>query len=340
MSEYSVIGRKRSQNLLVVEGSHEKNKLFWLLFQCYPEINVDMDDVWVYGTNIYMLYTDIVSEYGVEWSRDDIDLPFIISKKHYPDSIRYKEDFVNIILVFDYERHDTSFSEEKILEMQQYFTDATDRGKLYINYPMIESYQHLRTLPDEGYADRKIPVSLQPGKEYKELVRRETSLSMILGFPQKVVGLLHEHYGIQEEKIWKRCYDALLEVSDVLTLDETIQKILQDAIEIDRLQTARYQFKDLIMKLGYVQNGETYLEYLRNIFRQIICHNIYEAKRIQDGSSRLEDNKYRECFEQLDLIRILMIQNMCSRDVDNGFIWVVNTCVFFVAEYNFKLVMQ
>lgn len=133
MSEYSVIGRKRSQNLLVVEGSHEKNKLFWLLFQCYPEINVDMDDVWVYGTNIYMLYTDIVSEYGVEWSRDDIDLPFIISKKHYPDSIRYKEDFVNIILVFDYERHDTSFSEEKILEMQQYFTDATDRGKLYIN---------------------------------------------------------------------------------------------------------------------------------------------------------------------------------------------------------------
>ena len=53
-----------------------------------------------------------------------------ISKKQYPDRRRYKEDFTNIVLVFDYERHDTNFSEEKILEMQRCFIDAADMGML------------------------------------------------------------------------------------------------------------------------------------------------------------------------------------------------------------------
>ena len=43
--------------------------------------------------------------------------------------------------------------------MQRIFMDATDIGKLYINYPMIESYQHLKCFPDDDYAERKIPVN-------------------------------------------------------------------------------------------------------------------------------------------------------------------------------------
>ena len=87
--------RKRSQTLLIVEGNHEKNKLFWLLFKCFPEISIDMENVWIYGTNIYLLYEDIVKEYGENWAEEeiDIDLPFVISKKQSPDSLRYKDDF-------------------------------------------------------------------------------------------------------------------------------------------------------------------------------------------------------------------------------------------------------
>ena len=142
--------RNRSQTLLIVEGNHEKNELFWLIFKCFPEINIEMD----------------------------IDLPFVISKKQTPGNLRYKDDFTNIILVFDYERHDTNFSERKILDMQNNFSDAADMGKLYINYPMIESYQHLRTIPDSDFAERKIPVSLQPGSKYKELVGKESKIGV------------------------------------------------------------------------------------------------------------------------------------------------------------------
>lgn len=51
MNDYQGKVRKRSKNLLIVEGHHEKNKLFWLIFKCFPEININMDEIWIYGTN-------------------------------------------------------------------------------------------------------------------------------------------------------------------------------------------------------------------------------------------------------------------------------------------------
>ncbi|MDY2651989.1 MULTISPECIES: hypothetical protein [Eisenbergiella] len=131
----------------------------------------DLDDVIVYGTNIYQLYLDINREYEDDW--EEVDLPFIVSKKKgYKTPVR-KTDFINIVLVFDYGRHDPNFSEEKILKMQTYFVDSADAGQLYLNYPMIESYQHLLAIPDSDYADRSVPVNLQPGLQYKNLVTAE-----------------------------------------------------------------------------------------------------------------------------------------------------------------------
>lgn len=340
MSDYIGRRRRRRQNLLIVEGDHEKNKLFNLIFRCFPEINIDIDAVWIYGTNIYMLYDDIIKEYGERWVEDEIDLPFVISKKQALGDVRYKEDFVNIILVFDYERHDPNFSEQKILEMQDYFDDAADTGRLYINYPMIESYQHLRALPDGDYAERKIPVSLQPGRKYKELVRDETGIAHLIDFPHKVKELLSERYGIGDSQVCGDCYESILNISDTKNIEVCIQKILQNAIEDRRLQTAIFQFSDLLRRLGYVFRGETYWSYMRDAFRQIIIHNICKAQRMQKGQYQIENDKYKECFDSLDLGDILRIQNQSSQDVQNGFIWVLNTSVFFVAEYNFSLVAR
>ena len=59
-----------------------------------------------------MLYEDIIREYGDDWENEwtDIDLPFVISKKKNLENLCYKNDFANIILVFDYERHDPQFT--------------------------------------------------------------------------------------------------------------------------------------------------------------------------------------------------------------------------------------
>lgn len=69
-----------------------KNELFWLVFKCYPELHVDMENIWIYGTNIYMLYEDIIREYGDDWENEwtDIDLPFVISKEKFGKSLLQK----------------------------------------------------------------------------------------------------------------------------------------------------------------------------------------------------------------------------------------------------------
>lgn len=342
MNNYMWEARKRSQTLLIVEGNHEKNKLFWLLFKCFPEISIDMENVWIYGTNIYLLYEDIVKEYGENWAEEeiDIDLPFVISKKQSPDSLRYKDDFTNILLVFDYERHDTNFSEIKILNMQNKFSDAADMGKLYINYPMIESYQHLRALPDQEYKDRKIPVRLQPGSKYKELVSNETIISNAVDFPHRIDDLMDEHFGITDAEIRNKCCEAILNISTELNLIAKLEDILSDALEMNAMNTLKYQLKAWISRVGYAHEGKSYWQYLKEIFTSIIFHNICKANWIQNSRYEVEEVGYKNCFEHLDLSKILEIQNDFSKDDITGHIWVLNTCVFLVADYNFALLQN
>lgn len=339
MNNYRGEVRKRGQNLLIVEEQHEKNKLFWLIFKCFPEININMDEIWIYGTNIYQLYDDIVKEYGNEWAKDneDIDLPFVISKKQSPDQLRYKKDFINIILVFDYERHDTNFSEEKILDMQRCFVDATDMGRLYINYPMIESYRHLCQLPDDDFAERKIPVSLQPGKKYKAKVKQETILGTDIDFPHKIDDLLKIRFGVSDVEKREKCCNKILEISSISNMGNVIDNALQEVVAEHILPTVKYQLIDWVTKQRYVHKNLTYWKYIRDVLKQVIYHNISKANRIQHGQYQIPENKYKEYFERLDLTEILKVQNSASKNNLTGFIWVLNTCVYFIPEYNFKL---
>lgn len=341
MNEYTCEKRKRGRSLLIVEGDHEKNKLFRLIFKCFPEMNISMDDIWIYGTNIYVLYGDIVKEYGSEWAdEEDIDLPFVISKKRHPENLCYKEDFINIILIFDYERHDTYFSETKILEMQKYFADAADMGKLYINYPMIESYQHLKTLPDHEYEDRKVPVSLRPGRKYKALVGRETAVSPIIELPYRLDDLLAGRFGISDTQKREECCNAVLEIADKRDMESSLRKIAQNISKDSEQSTLEYQLRDWIVRAGYADAGRTFWQYVRSVFQEIICHNICKANKILNNQYQMKREDYKKCFDNLELTKILHIQNIASRNSNTGYIWVLNTCVFFVAEYNFALVLE
>jgi len=330
--------RKRRKNLLIVEGNHEKNELFGLIFKSFPEINIDMEDVWIYGTNIYMLYEDIVKEYDVDWDQQDVDLPYVISKKKNRDNIQYKNNFTNIILVFDYEHHDPNFDEEKILKMQRYFADSADVGKLYINYPMIESYQHFLSIPDNDFGNRQISVDLQPGAQYKNIVK-DTVVAKSVDLICKMREILIERFAVEDNSVCEKCVDELLQISSEKNLITAIEAKLNNVVELKNISTAKYQFEDLLSKLGYMSKGYSYWEYMRQIFKQIVFHNICKANKIQNGRYQISVNEYKQCFEHLDFERILQIQNEVSREEQNGYIWVLNTCVFVITDYNFSLVL-
>lgn len=68
-------------------------------------------------------------------------------------------------------------------------------------------------------------------------------------------------------------------------------------------------------------------------------YNIEKAYVIQhEDRNDSNDRKLTEQFEQVDLSQILNVQNEVSQDMENGFIWVLNTCIFLIPDYNFRLI--
>ncbi len=63
--------------------------------------------------------------------------------------------FAEIYLFFDYDLQHKFLSLEEInsrlKDMLELFDDETSNGKLYINYPMIESIRYTKELPDRNY---------------------------------------------------------------------------------------------------------------------------------------------------------------------------------------------
>jgi len=81
--------------------------------------------------------------------------------------------YSDVILVFDLDPQDKRFSAEKIQRMSEFFTESSDMGKLYINYPMVEAFYHMKSIPDANYNSYKVTLQeLKEGK-YKERVNRE-----------------------------------------------------------------------------------------------------------------------------------------------------------------------
>lgn len=76
-----LIPRRRRRHLLIVEGNHEKFKLMKIILKVFPEIEMDMEDILIYETNIYMLFDDIQKNYHEDWYDVDVELPYIISQK-------------------------------------------------------------------------------------------------------------------------------------------------------------------------------------------------------------------------------------------------------------------
>ena len=77
------------------------------------------------------------------------------------------------MLIFDLDPQDGGFSPDKILEMQNYFVESSDMGKLYLNYPMVEAFYHLKDIPDDEYYDRQATMEELIHHTYKSRVNSE-----------------------------------------------------------------------------------------------------------------------------------------------------------------------
>ena len=139
--------------LFVFEGARREPMLFESIKYLFFEKETDTI-VYSFGNNIYNLYKQIM-ELGTgdivsllrEIHRGNEENPF--------KDIASSSDFAEIYLCFDYDLQHKFLSLEEInsrlKDMLELFDDETSNGKLYINYPMIESIRYTKELPDRNY---------------------------------------------------------------------------------------------------------------------------------------------------------------------------------------------
>jgi hypothetical protein len=124
------------------------------------------------GENIYMLYKQLVAD---SFETDLIEL----IREYNPKAAKELSDinrnnFSQIYLFFDYDGHNNNLSKLKdphgssiIEDMLNTFNNETDIGKLYINYPMVES---LRDNKFEDVCHRRCSISIDDVGQYKNTV--------------------------------------------------------------------------------------------------------------------------------------------------------------------------
>ena len=157
--------------LFVFEGEEREPRLYRTLERLYfPKGNDNI--VLSFGNNLYELYNEL-KEYG---AGGDI-VPLLrqrLARRGCAalDGVR-ASDIAQIFLFFDYDFQNAQLPldeiNKRVEEMLALFDDETGNGKLYINYPMVESIWYTKELPDEAYA--RYTVSREDCKDFKRLAR-------------------------------------------------------------------------------------------------------------------------------------------------------------------------
>lgn len=153
--------------LVLVEGAKTDVRLIQHLLSIYG-ISSNHEIV-SYNTNIYTLYQEMFAD----GDPDSMDILQILRSRErdYEKKKIFDEVYSDILLIFDLDPHAPDFSPEKITEMQRYFIESSDMGKLYLNYPMVEAFYHMKSIPDEKFNDRTALITEL--RKYKTRVNLE-----------------------------------------------------------------------------------------------------------------------------------------------------------------------
>ncbi len=327
----------RNKTLIVVEGKHEKNTLVHLLINCFPELPIELRNVHIFAADIYDLYHDIEDEYGELWYKEnlDINIPLLISKRKNIVPVLNKNNYTNIILAFDYERQDPSFSQKKIQRMQEHFCNISEDGILYINYPMIEAYLDMPSIPDDSYYNKKIQNILYPGRVYKEKVRSNSELNKYIDVYKNVLdSVLKGSLTLNDDDIFEIMRHIFGIKHDVM-LESNLEKCLTSfGIPDKNVDRLKYSIAAQLRKLDILSNGFSFGEVVRKYLVYIVQENIKKAWCLY-GNNDKRNNNYVFMADNLDYNAILEVQGKVSSDVNNGYIWILCTFLFFCNEYKF-----
>ena len=126
-------------------------------------------------SSIYTFYKRLKDEF--DGFADVVDVLKMELAKTDPQNelFKYKSaDFESIYLFFDYDfyRGNLDVKNAQIKELLEYFNEETDYGRLFISYPMIESIQYTKELPDSNFHQYIVKRADSIGEKFKKEARQ------------------------------------------------------------------------------------------------------------------------------------------------------------------------
>lgn len=156
--------------LFVLEGEKREPALIETISHLFFPRETDKI-ICSYKNNIYNLYREMKSDGDNEDS--PIDIVSVLRQKweNKPNDpfkeIDRSSKFSQVFLFFDYDCHHNNKDKKltinalnsQLKEMLSFFDNETENGKLYINYPMIESIRYTKEPIDNEYNSYQIALS-------------------------------------------------------------------------------------------------------------------------------------------------------------------------------------
>lgn len=155
--------------LVLVEGAKTDIKLMEHLLTVYGIYQTHQ--LVSYNTNIYTLYNQMFRDSEPE----NVGLLQLLKENEKDEEKKklFNEYYSDILLIFDLEPQEPQFSEDKIKRMLNYFVESSDMGKLYLNYPMVEAFYHMKSIPDYEYLSYTATLQELQEHNYKARVASE-----------------------------------------------------------------------------------------------------------------------------------------------------------------------
>ena len=166
----------KAKALFIVEGKSAEKRIVNNLVRCLGEIsNLNIQTVSV-SANIHMLYRKLEENNFFLNITDAICGLQDVSEEDKKVLSEGPFAFKYLVFDLDLQHYDLNKGDSiqkglaEIEEMLRYFQNETDEsgGKLYINYPMLESYRDCRSFFEEEYSTKS--VKLNECVDYKTIV--------------------------------------------------------------------------------------------------------------------------------------------------------------------------
>ena len=165
--------------LIITEGKKTEPKLYRKAFELFPLFN--KYEIYSYKANAYDLY-GYLKPYWDDGSLEESEFLQILQEHEQNEEKKQilGQNFSDVFLIFDFDPHDHRYDFTKLKRLLTYFNESTESGKLYMNYPMVESYKHFLSMKDAAYMERM--VRFEDLTSYKRIVARESGIGNVGDF--------------------------------------------------------------------------------------------------------------------------------------------------------------